>query len=228
VDMIIRGHPPHIEAYASLHRSSKKDTHCGRNHWQLSGDKTSLVSFDETWQHIFPPPKIFRGPVGRYQQLDYIYERHRRRSRAIRFLLIEARERHHFEGRSEPFVCINPRCSARFIEPGQWTVHAIATEHDKITTDWVPEDHWVRDEYWVLDEYKAEFHRHEPGLKPMLRWRTEILEELRRDWGKKGSMKRWKAEKAFINQLRHDPAYAHRRPPRQCSTWIEYKCAMNG
>ncbi|KAF2243177.1 hypothetical protein BU26DRAFT_127725 [Trematosphaeria pertusa] len=186
-----------------------------RSLWRLAptsaGTPGDWEEVNPVWtrQSILPPPKEFRGPVGAYERTRYKFLLYGLRRTAAQLLRLEARERHHFHGRREPFGCPYPGCEAWFNLPGEWTLHATYTRHDY--------------EAVAPNAFKASFDQLEGDLERMLQQdihgpKRTMLE----DWGEEGSNKRQAAEQAFLHQLDFDPLYTHVKPARETLAWALY------
>jgi hypothetical protein len=141
------------------------------------------------------------------------------RAQADLRLRLEAMERHHFNGRCEPFACAPfvPECRATFERAGDWTVHALGTGH-----------HHSKAAANPPDEFQELFRQHEEELRSA--WERDIhmpLEEMRRAWGKEGSEERRCAESALLDQWEHDPLYALGKPARETEEWRDYGQLMD-
>jgi hypothetical protein len=150
--------------------------------------------------------------VGAYERCHYRIYRYFRLNRAVRLLLVEAVERHHFHQRRKSFDCFEPDCKAHFKEPGEWTLHALDNLHTRNAV--------------VPDELKILFDCHKSLLQQTYR-HDGAWDRIKADFGEEGSEKRHNAEQAFLHQLDHDPLYAHGKPARECSTWFSYTIDMD-
>jgi hypothetical protein len=216
--MMVEMCPAGINASASfLRKVQRLHKRLERSLWRQAGKDASIahgwekISPNWTRKSILLPPKEFRGPVGAYESIQYNDQRYDHQRTANRLLLIEAVERSHFHERHEPFNCYFPDCEARFVLPGEWTLHAIDSGHTYCDTP---------------DEFKALFDQHKKMLKQMSEQygpRNRIQE----NWGEEGSEKRRNAEQAFLYQLDHDPLYAQGKPAKECFTWFLYAKCLN-
>jgi hypothetical protein len=214
---MLRVPPAGVKVFASTLRKNGIAGQVENSFWEQSGANPSLVEENHMHTRIIPPAKIFRGPVGDFQHVYHQSGRLHDQRRATRYILIEARERQHFDGRCEPFGCIDPSCNARFEQPGQWTEHAFATIHD-----------WKDDRSYPLDVYKDVFKEREKGFRELQRRDLdEPLERMSDQWWSKPRIEaRRKFEESFFNQVLHDPLYKHGQPPRACSTFQEFLMDM--
>jgi hypothetical protein len=172
------------------------------------------VSKEWMRQGIIPPPKQFHGPVGMYNRNNYRFEnRYGLQREGFRLVRLEALERHHFDGRHEPFDCFEPGCAARFEQPGEWTVHAISTRHDR--TAILPK---------VL---AAKTNQREEEIQSMVREYESYWEKLIEECGEEGSAKQQSAKEAFLHQLENDPLYALGVPGTQTYSWDQYCKGMH-
>ena len=181
----------------------KADTYAsGTQEWeQCSGDLALIV---------IPPQKVYEGPVGRYVEYrTRIYETFDLR-RAIRIHRITAIEKHHFDGRHEPFGCSVLDCDAWFEQPEEFTSHAVRTKHDR--------------EERLPEPFEALFTENDERLDKMMESATEMESAFSEWWGIPQSEKRTIAEKEFIHQLKHDPLYAQDRPVSEHKWWL-WVCA---
>ena len=209
---ILRMPPPGVSVSVSMLRMSRNAAYLERSRWQRMNERIEIVEQTAVWQSIEPPPKEFRGPVGAYQQAYHIFGRLCDQQFATRFILLEARERHHFDGRTEPFTCIKAGCDIRFEKPGEWTVHAVATNHDTENRTQVP-----------LDEHRDVFNKRQAELKQMRERDIDVpLLRISKEWGEPGSEGRANLEKAWFDQILNDPLYAHGKTPAECSTWQQF------
>lgn len=221
--ILIQQCPASISASASILQQGV-DYQLERSLWRLApGDTTGTIGGWEridpsrTRQSILPPPKEFRGPVGAFERIHYHFYHHAFRKWAVRLLLIEARERHHFDGRHESFHCFDPNCEVRLQQPGEWTLHAINSGHDSKGEGPIPPE-----------QYKASFDQLKKQLKCMEQQDVHgPMEKMRQAWGDEGSEERHNAERAFLHQLENDPLYAHGKPAKETSTWFLYERAMD-
>lgn len=147
---------------------------------------------------VIPPYKIFRGPVGIF---DDSYARvcnvaHQRK--AIRVHRIAALERHHFCETHKPFNCSAKDCDAWFEQPEEYTSHVIETKYDKTTKLPEPMESLFAENDERLERLMEIAHEIE---RPFLEW-----------WGKYGSEQRSVAEIEFIHQLESDPLYTQDMP----------------
>lgn len=211
--------PPHgISVTVSILRMVRNPTHLERSRWQHLDGRVELVEQNAVWRTVQPPPKVFRGPMGAYQRVYHIFGRLHEQRFATRYILMEARERHHFDGRKEPFTCIRSDCNARFEKPGDWTVHALATSHDTKHNLPVP-----------LENHKDVLEKREAYLKQMHeRDINEPLARMSEEWGEPGSEGRATVQKAWFEQVLNDPLYAHGKAPAECSTWQQFLEDMGG
>ncbi|KAF2828309.1 hypothetical protein CC86DRAFT_454155 [Ophiobolus disseminans] len=211
LDLMLRMHPPVIDVSISIVRAIEDEGYLERRLWRRPDDGNILVdSVGE--QHVLLPPKIFRGPVGEWQHHYYQLFRHVGKARATSKILIEARERHQFDGRAEPFQCPKHICGRTFEAPGEWTAHAFQTSHNEDWNGSVP-----------LDEYKDSFERHRSEVKNILEEGVrKAMVRMQIAWGEEESEKRQNAEQTFVHQLEHDPLYAQELPARECSIWEDY------
>ncbi|KAF2274546.1 uncharacterized protein EI97DRAFT_468725 [Westerdykella ornata] len=99
-------------------------------------------------------------------------------------------------------------CGAQFDRPGQWTMHALNSDHDK---DAVPPE-----------PFRPAFARHKRTMDLLVRFETSRY-QIVESWGEEGSAKRHEAEKAFLDQLDHDPLYSLGKPAQYTKTWDELK-----
>ena len=190
-----------LQGDGSLRRRMK------RKLWRLVNNKgvTNTNTIQE-WQlctnhprpDIIPPYKVWRGPVGIYEDCyakayDVAFQK-----AAVRVHRIAAMERCHFYGSHKPFSCPAAECDAFFKQPEEYTSHVIETKHD--LTAKLPE------------HIESAFAENNTRLDRL----AEIARELERPflewWGKYGSEERKVAEKEFIHQLEHDPLYAQDKP----------------
>ncbi|KAF1950822.1 hypothetical protein CC80DRAFT_597897 [Byssothecium circinans] len=109
-----------------------------RKLWRLrrvEGDVNATEKWEEcptrSEPSIIPPHKVFRGPVGKFQDCRTKIEEAARQRWAIRVHRIAAMEKCHFYRLHEPFRCSTPDCQAWFEQPEEYTSHAIETGHDK-------------------------------------------------------------------------------------------------
>jgi hypothetical protein len=151
--------------------------------------------------------------VGTYERATYSLNQIRNQIAAAGLLVIESLERHHFDGRHEPFSCYDPECEAHFEQLGEWTLHAIESRHYSSA---VPPS-----------SLKALFDQQKGKLLHMRNQYFSQGAKMRIDWGEEGSEKRHNAEQAFLYQLDHDPLHAHGKPARECSTWLMYTRQVN-
>lgn len=148
--------------------------------------------------NVIPPYKIFRGPVGIFDDSyarvsDVAYQK-----KAIRVYRIAAMERHHFYESHKPFGCSATNCDAWFEQPEEYTSHVIQTKHDKTTK--------------LPEPIEFSFAENDERLERLTKIAHEIERPFLEWWGKYGSEKRSVAEKEFIHQLEHDPLYAQDKP----------------
>lgn len=201
---IVRMAPEHISVYASINRT---EPDCAmklkRSLWRRTGSDAN-ASPEGNWEEVTPlwtrqsillPPRKFCGPVGAFENALYQYQRYRVRENATRLLLIEAIERHHFDGRCIPFTCFQPECGDEFKQRGEWAFHAVESDHDVGMTHPDKAMQTLRDEKRKTVEQLA--------LDASKAW-----DEIAEYWGKKGSEKRQTAEQAFLHQLENDPVYS--------------------
>lgn len=175
-----------------------------RSLWRRLGGLSTCVESEYAQRSIYLPLKIFRGSVGEFQSIFRLYKHSRQKRAAKRMILLEARERLHFEGHVHPFKCYHPRCDAWLERSGQWTVHAAVTGHDYGT-----------DELTSLHGHKEELVRHEAACNHFEEeYLFGPLRRLHAAWGEDGSEERRSAKEAFVDQLDYDPIYAHRLPAR--------------
>ncbi|KAF2868030.1 hypothetical protein BDV95DRAFT_501759 [Massariosphaeria phaeospora] len=214
--------PAGISAFASFLQRGKDNLHpIKRTLWRGKGGKNNSPAneweeINPTWtrKSITPPPKQFCGPVGMLQSVTYQFHcRFRPKDRASRFLLLEAIERHHFDGRHVPIDCFEPGCGARFDLPGQWTLHALETEHD--------------DRAIPSKELKPSFDQHEEECDILLQKITDGMDGMHADWGEGGSANRLNAEQEFLHQLDNDPLYYSGKPAKETELWAAFKADMN-
>jgi hypothetical protein len=212
--------PAGIRVSASLlQRVAGRINFMERSLWKRTGGDVSNAGDWEktnpTWtrQNVLLPVKKFRGPVGTYGRAWYSIYQIRIRTAAARLLLIESLERHHCDGRHEPFNCFKPKCEARFEQLGEWTLHAIESGHYSSA---IPPS-----------SLKAFFDQQKVKLRHMRRQFFSGNTKMQIDWGEEGSEKRHNAEQAFLYQLDHDPLYAHGKPAKECSTWFMYTRQVN-
>ncbi|KAF2134170.1 hypothetical protein P153DRAFT_363154 [Dothidotthia symphoricarpi CBS 119687] len=215
--MVVQMCPLGVTVSASILQRDDVSCLLERNLWRLAGDASvagewEMVYPDWRRQSIILPPKEFRGLVGAYQHIDYQFQRFCSRKWAIPLLLIEARERHHFDERCEPFRCFEPTCVIGFERAGKWALHAMRTRHDEKGQGTIPPE-----------EFRHRFEQHEAELRRMRKRDIEgALEKMLRDWSEKTSEEQLGAEQAFLHQLDHDPLYAHGRPAQESLTWLTY------
>jgi hypothetical protein len=214
---MLRVPPAGVKVFASTLRKNGIAGQVENSLWEQSGGSPSLITGNHMRTPINPPPKVFRGPVGAYQHVYRQSGRLHDQRRATRYILLEARERHYFDGQCEPFGCTDPSCDARFDQPGQWTEHAFATTHD-----------WQGDGCFPPDEYKDVFTEREKGFRELQRRDLdEPLERMTDEWWSKPRIEaRQKVEEAFFDQVLNDPLYKHGQPPRECSTFQEFLMDM--
>jgi len=148
--------------------------------------------------NVVPPYKIFRGPVGIFDDSyarvsDVAYQK-----KAIRVNRIAAMERHHFYGSHKPFGCSATNCDAWFEQPEEYTSHVIQTKHDKTTK--------------LPEPIESSFAENDERLERLMKIAHEIERLFLEWWGKYGSEKRSVAGKEFIHQLEHDPLHAQDKP----------------
>jgi hypothetical protein len=215
---ILRMPPPGISVTVSILRKIRNSIHLERSRWQRVDGRIELVERNAMWRTVQPPPKVFRGPVGAYQQVYHTFGRVHEQRFATRYICIEARERHHFDGRNEPFTCIRSDCNVRLEKSGDWIVHALATNHDTELNHPVP-----------LEEHKDVLERREVYLKQMHEQDiNEPLARMSEAWGEPGDEGRAIVQWAWWDQLENDPLYAHGKPPAECSTWQQFLEDMGG
>ncbi|KAF2175416.1 hypothetical protein K469DRAFT_756261 [Zopfia rhizophila CBS 207.26] len=220
--MMVQMCPTNITTSASLLQYDVCRFRRERSLWRLRGGDTNSTGEWEkispvwTRQSILPPPKEFRGPVGVYEHIFYKYRRLALQEWALWPLQIEALERHYFDGRYEPFSCPDPTCEARFEHVGEWTLHAIDSAHDL-----------QRQGIVLPNKVKAIFHERRKALSRKRHDLDEAFQRLFDDWGEEESEKRHNTAQAFLHQLEHDPLYAHGKPARECSTWIQFLLDMD-
>jgi hypothetical protein len=223
---LVRGCPAHISAFVALvekkeeERGTKKEEElyawAERSLWRWPGRATGGWIREATaWARntVLPPPKPFHGPAGAHQRYNHQLERLASRLRGIKHLLLEAREKHHFDGRCEPFSCLFPGCTARFTRPGEWTWHALATCHDSVREAGSPPEEFQAT-FALLNEELRHFEEQEV---------KGAFCEMLQTWGEEGSTERSNAENAFLHQLEEDPLHEHEKPARETSAWFQYK-----
>ncbi|KAF2675687.1 hypothetical protein K458DRAFT_323970 [Lentithecium fluviatile CBS 122367] len=224
---VVRMCPAGIRASAALVEEEELEGEADSPHvrlrrerclWRWDGEVGGWERVGRRWvrRSVLPPPKPFCGPVGAFFRNNHQCTRYCMRSRAVRYLLLEARERHHFDGRYEPFACLHPGCRARFTRPGAWTVHAVETCHDQSEEPPTPPA-----------TFRAAFVQLEESLSRIRQRDVDgELESMRQAWGQEGSRERTYAERAFLRQLEQDPLYAHGGPASETSTWASYQALM--
>lgn len=207
--------PASINVSASyLWEVTDNSTLLQRRLWRRQTDNGALDELEEIStprprQSVLPPLKHFYGPVGMFMRSNYrFYRLYSLRMNGTRLLLLEARERHQFDNRHEPFSCFQPACDARFDERGQWTSHATLTRHDIY--------HEPPDEFRVL------YQQREEAIQDILHRTQADLKVIAENFGEKGSSKRHDAIQAFLHQLDNDPLYMLGKPAKDTVLWKEY------
>ena len=144
--------------------------------------------------------------------------------RALRLLLLEARERDHFYSNRalQQMVCPRAGCDAHFTVLGEWTSHALQEGHDR--------DQHLR--YHVLTEWGVE-HRLLPSIafKDDVSRHTDRIQTIIRDeiraptrhmlhtWRSDDPAVRLAARQAYAHQLTHDPLYFQGCPVEESRSW---------
>ena len=160
-------------------------------------------------QIILPPPKRWNGPVGAFRRIEHARRRYEAMVNYTTILLIKAIEKHHLDTSEKLLVFPTLACRAQFWVTGEWATHAVELEHHR---DAVPPE-----------EYQELFDERRKRLARFLEEEYRLpMQELRKSYGKAGSKQRLDNELAFLSQLEHDPEYAHSKPARLCSTWVEF------
>lgn len=196
--------PPSINVFVyllqgdgSLRRRMK------RKLWRLVNDKgvtnTSEIQerklcTDHPGPDMIPPYKVWRGPVGLYEDCyarvcDVAAQR-----KAIKVQRIAAMESFHFYGVHKPFNCSAADCDAYFEQPEGFISHVIETKHD--LTARLPE------------HAELAFAENNKRLDRLAEIAHELKHPFLERWGESGSKERRVAEREFIYQLEHDPLYA--------------------
>lgn len=210
-----------------------------RNLWRLIHNEPDT---EDQWEKVFTewtprivllPPKKFRGPVGAFQRVHYRRDRRMMQEQATELLLVDAIERHHFQGRHKPFGCLAPHCEAWFTAPGEYLLHSFDTGHYKSA---IPPESFKS----LFDEHSQRLHRlygldhyepyeqdtkdrnssrktssevtHEDSCDEDQVMISELeAEELHyKDYFEKQvilDQREHDAMRAFLNQLQHDPLY---------------------
>jgi hypothetical protein len=217
---VVRACPSNIIALVSiLENDEDVQFRVDRSLWHWTGrEADEWTRMDRRWARhsVFPPPKSFHGPAGAFHRLNYHCERGELRCTGVNYLLLEARERHHFDGRCEPFTCPVPDCNARFTLPGEWTSHAERTNHALSKEGKIPPETFQATFALLNEELRQLDEREVKGA----------TNEMIQAWGQEGSTERSNAENAFLDQLQHDPLHAHGKPARETITWSVYKSYM--
>lgn len=156
------------------------------------------ISTDHPAPDVFPPYKVFSGPVGKSDDSYARFCDASGQRKAIKVHRIAAMERYHFNGCHKPFGCSAADCDAWFEQPEEYTSHVIETKHD--TTTKLPES------------IEAAFAENDERIERLRDIAHEIERPFLEWWGESGSEKRRVAEKEFIYQLEHDPLYAQDKP----------------
>lgn len=220
--MLVELCPASISACASVLRHDV-DCRPERSLWQLAnidgGTTRKWEKIDPAWKRksILLPLQDFCGPVGTYKRMRYKFHQHTLQTCAVQLFLLEAQERHHFDGRCNPFHCPEPTCEAYFKLPGEWSLHAIDTGHDR-------NGHPTA----LSDETTALFDQHKKALEHIKQQDVSgALKRMREDWGEVGSQKRHTAERTFLYQLERDPLYAQGKSAQDSLTWFLYRRHMD-
>jgi hypothetical protein len=194
-----------ITSKKSWQRSLYQPTADGR--WetlQLDGRHTTL----------FMPTKQFSGPVGEFRGLAYECERIACQKYGLWPLMIEALDRHHFDGgRNESFTCPAFGCDAYFAKAGEWTVHAVKLHCQG----------WRAGEPMVLlpNELRAVFEEKENALEARREKIIKRYKEMFEDWNEEGGQRRRKTERGWIEQLENDAAWDTGEKARESKLWRE-------
>lgn len=155
-------------------------------------------------------PKQFTGPVGEFYKLHHeLYHKKMPQGFGIFALMVEAKERHHFDGgKHRPFRCVHDYCRGFHCDkPGEWTAH-VAKEHghDEILVQYVlPKG--LSDEF--SDRYVA-LREEAEGI--LTRFRG-----LMAAWQEQDGVKKRNMTHAFLEQLDNDEAWATGKPAMESS-----------
>jgi hypothetical protein len=161
---------------------------------------------------VAPPLKQFRGPVGAYSQYLHKQAKWVLQTRARRLLELQATEKYLLQQNKPTFTCC---CNIAFDAPGQWTAHAIETNHDAYID--LPSA-----------ELEALFTQHDERLALLKNQFDDALLTMRVAWENENSVQRQQAEEKFLTQLQEDPLYARRKDAASTTLWQRYCCDMNG
>ena len=188
-----------------------------------------VVQGEETRRRISMPPGASTGPVGTWQNHLFRERTLLQKQRGIRALRLETVERYHFGGRNRiPFRCPLPACPVGFEEVGDWTLHAIQSEHDQMEMS--TQSGGVAWAYRAVGAVPQELER---PFQEKEKWLGRVAAGLRVEkrnmqdaYGKTGSVKRRRFREAFLAQLVNDPAYKHDYSGNQLSAtgvWHSYQ-----
>ncbi|ORY03952.1 hypothetical protein BCR34DRAFT_573131 [Clohesyomyces aquaticus] len=214
---IVQQCPAKITASVSLLHDDESRPQLERSLWRYGSKGWELISLIWTHKCIFGSPKVFRGPVGLFQDMLYNSRLSRYRKMGLWVVRVQALEKHHFHGRSEPFKCPRTRCRVRFEHPGEWPLHAMKSRtHYRVSEASMP-DEGLEAEYEKQDRISCDAWNSKPQVHLALQY----------GWGVKGSEDWSSVTEAFLNQIENDLLYAHREPARECSTFQTFRLLMS-
>jgi hypothetical protein len=164
---------------------------------------------------ILMPPKQFKGPVGRFNQLRYqCYQKIPLQRFGLWPLMVEALDRHHFDvGRNVPFACPLPGCTAYFSQAGEWTVHAAESHYRE----------WKRLlEILPSTSAGAGLRERSQALDRKTREVQEQFQEIKDAWVRGDETIQREIKRSWIEQLNGDAAWETEKKGEMSRLWIRF------
>ncbi|KAH8729035.1 hypothetical protein GQ44DRAFT_502887 [Phaeosphaeriaceae sp. PMI808] len=218
---IAKACPQNLTMYTARLEYEGVSSECLRRHlWQLIRNNNTTHSWElltQSWDPycVFPPHKLFNGPVGCYSRYQYMEWCSRNQQRARYILVLQAIEAYYSQNKGLSFNCPVPGCQNLFSCAKKWTAHAIQAKH---STDIV----------LPSQELEAWFAQHDKKLEELKEQCASLFQAMQIAWGHDGSQQRRDATKEFLQQLQQDPLYTHEQPPENSTIWRFYDVDMSG